>query len=105
MVIAFGILPFECEGSLRNQMALEGCHELRATADLLVSLPNQNALAAIDVTTGDGQVWAHFSTITGNGYRSLARDEDVTFTYLSPGQDGYPHSAVSVTRHSSRARN
>ena len=53
----------------------------------------------------DGQVWAHFSTITGNGYRSLARDEDVTFTYLSPGQDGYPHSAVSVTRHSSRARN
>src|SRR5512138_2157582 len=40
MVLAFGILPFECEGSLRNQMALEGCHELRAVADLLVSLPN-----------------------------------------------------------------
>ena len=51
MVIAFGILPFECEGSLRNQLALEGCHELRATADLLVSLPNQNALAVIDPST------------------------------------------------------
>jgi hypothetical protein len=37
------------------------------------------------------------ATRCGNGYRSVTRGESVTFTYETPGQDGYPHSAISVT--------
>ena len=46
----------------------------------------------------NGQVWVHFSNITGNGYRALTRGQAVTFTYETPGQDGYPHRATRVTR-------
>ena len=73
MVIAFGILPFECEGSLRNQMALEGCHELRATADLLVSLPNQNALAAIDANTSLVDTFRNTNQVIGDLVRAACR--------------------------------
>jgi len=73
MVIAFGILPFECEGSLRNQMALEGCHELRATADLLVSLPNQNSLALIDASTSLVDTFKHTNRMIGDLVRASCR--------------------------------
>jgi cell division protein FtsZ len=73
MVIAFGILPFECEGSLRNQMALEGCHELRATADLLISLPNQNALAAIDASTSLVDTFKNTNRLIGDLVRASCR--------------------------------
>lgn len=51
-------------------------------------------LASPDV---DGQVWAHFSNIDAVGYRSLKPGEAVSFTYETPGQDGYPHRAIRVT--------
>jgi CspA family cold shock protein len=43
-----------------------------------------------------GGVWAHFSMIQMDGYRSLTAGRSVRFTYETPGQDGYPHRAVSV---------
>jgi cold shock CspA family protein len=43
-----------------------------------------------------GEVWAHFSSIGGKGYRVLVPGQAVTFTYETPGQDGFPHRAVSV---------
>jgi CspA family cold shock protein len=46
----------------------------------------------------DGDVWAHFSNIDATGYRSLEVGETVTFTYETPGQDGYPHRARRVKR-------
>jgi CspA family cold shock protein len=45
-----------------------------------------------------GEVWAHFSTVAGDGYRSLSAGQSVSFTYETPGQDGFPHRAVSVWR-------
>ena len=44
----------------------------------------------------DGQVWAHFSNIRGSGYRSLVPGQPVRFTYITPGQDGFPHRATTV---------
>jgi cold shock protein len=44
----------------------------------------------------DGEVWTHFSNIVGTGYRSLRRGQAVRLRYETPGQDGYPHRAVSV---------
>lgn len=43
-----------------------------------------------------GEVWAHFSMIAMDGHRSLVAGQPVVFTYETPGQDGYPHRAVSV---------
>jgi len=45
-----------------------------------------------------GEVWTHFSNIKGEGYRTLKRGDAITFTYETPGQDGYPHRAISVSR-------
>lgn len=44
----------------------------------------------------EGKVWAHFSSIKADGYRTLTPGQAVTFTYETPGQDGYPHRAISV---------
>jgi CspA family cold shock protein len=43
-----------------------------------------------------GRVWTFFSNINMKGYRTLKRGQTVRFTYETPGQDGYPHRAVSV---------
>jgi cold shock protein len=45
-----------------------------------------------------GEIWAHFSNIKGPGYRALVDGEHVTLTYESPGQDGYPHRAISIAK-------
>ena len=48
----------------------------------------------------DGEVWAHFSSIVGTGYKTMTAGEAVSIVYETPGQDGYPHRAVSVSRRS-----
>ncbi len=42
-------------------------------------------------------VWAHYSHIAAEGYRSLAPGQQVQCRYDVPGQDGYPARAVEVT--------
>ena len=44
----------------------------------------------------EGEVWAHFSHVVMEGYSSLRPSQRVRFTYETPGQDGYPHRAISV---------
>ena len=45
----------------------------------------------------DGAVFAHFSSIRdGSGRRALEAGQQVTFTWESPGQDGYEHRAVDI---------
>jgi CspA family cold shock protein len=44
-----------------------------------------------------GEILVLFSNIEGTGYRALRAGQNVTFTYETPGQDGYPHQAISVT--------
>ena len=43
-----------------------------------------------------GEVWAHFAQVQMEGYGSLTSGQPVRFTYETPGQDGYPHRALSV---------
>ena len=50
-VVCFVILPFDCEGSLRGEVARAGLKRLIEVADLVICLPNQKALALIDETT------------------------------------------------------
>jgi cold shock protein len=46
----------------------------------------------------DGEIWAHFSNIEMSGYHELHTDEEVRLTYETPGQDGYPHRAITITK-------
>jgi CspA family cold shock protein len=46
----------------------------------------------------EGEVWVHFSSIEGGGYKELVPGEAVRFTYRTYDQDGYPHGAESVVR-------
>jgi CspA family cold shock protein len=44
----------------------------------------------------DGTVFAHFSHIKAEGFRSLSEGERVEFEYETPGQDGCEHRATWV---------
>jgi CspA family cold shock protein len=46
----------------------------------------------------EGEVWTHFSNIEMDGFHRLDVGEPVRFTYETPGQDGYPHRAITVRR-------
>lgn len=50
-VWAFAILPFECEGSRRAELAGTGLTKLRTVADLIVCYPNQKSLGLINEGT------------------------------------------------------
>lgn len=50
-VLAFAILPFECEGNLRAQVAQFGLSRLRESADLVFCFPNQKTISQIDAAT------------------------------------------------------
>jgi cold shock protein len=45
-----------------------------------------------------GDVWVHFSSILGDGFRELATGEPVEFRYEDRLQDGYAHAATVVRR-------
>jgi cell division protein FtsZ len=47
LTMAFVVLPFDCEGSLRAGTARGGLERLREAADMVFCLPNQKALALI----------------------------------------------------------
>jgi CspA family cold shock protein len=51
---------------------------------------------ALASTGVEGEVRVHFSSIAIEGYKTLRAGQSVSFTYVTPGQDGYPHRAISV---------
>lgn len=56
------------------------------------------------ITADDGEVlWAHFSAIVGNGYRSLAEGDRVSFVWDGGIQDHGRHRAVEIRRGDSDA--
>jgi cold shock protein len=50
----------------------------------------------VDSPDTPGGCLVHFSHIVADGYRSLRPGEQVTFTFESPGQDGFDYRAVLV---------
>lgn len=77
-------------------------HVQRGPVDgTVVIWSNEHGWGAFASPDVDGEVWAHYSNIEGGGYRTLTPGERVTFTYETPGQDGYPHRAVSIEQKSS----
>ncbi len=50
-VLAFAVMPFECEGSWRMELANAGLKKLKEAVDLLLCCPNQQSLGLIDEKT------------------------------------------------------
>jgi cell division protein FtsZ len=49
--LAFAVLPFECEGNRRGELASKGLSHVRQSADLVVCWPNQSFLGLINEGT------------------------------------------------------
>lgn len=50
----------------------------------------------IDSADTPGGCWVHFSMIVADGLASLQPGDHVTFTYETPGQEGFDYRAVMV---------
>jgi cold shock CspA family protein len=67
--------------------------EERASVDGgVVMWEDEQGLGAPASSVLEGEVWAHFSNIVIEGYKTLRVGQLVSFTYETPGQDGPPSS-------------
>ncbi len=72
-VWAFAILPFECEGSRRAELATAGVTKLRAVADLIISYPNQKSLSLINEGTTLADTFNAANTLLAGYVRGACR--------------------------------
>ncbi len=73
LVIGFVVTPFDCEGTRRQRLALEGLTELKAAADGLICLPNQKVFKLIDENTSVLETFKISNEYLANGVRSFCR--------------------------------
>lgn len=73
LVLAFMVLPFECEGTLRAELAQDGLERLRVAADLVICFPNQKALTLIGETTSLKDTFKTSDQLLGNCLRFTCR--------------------------------
>jgi CspA family cold shock protein len=59
---------------------------------------DEEGWGAVASAAVEGAVWTHYSKVVSDGYRTLTPGDSVSFTDETPGQDGYPHRALSVER-------
>lgn len=71
LVIAFVTLPFTAEGSRRGKQAEEGLVALRAVADAVIPLPNDNLLQEKDADTSVLQALSRGDEWIDRGVRSI----------------------------------
>lgn len=67
LVLAFAILPFDCEGKKRQRQALQGLRQLRASVDGVICLPNQRLARLVQDNSSLLDVFAR-----GNGWLAEA---------------------------------
>jgi cell division protein FtsZ len=73
LVIGFVTTPFDCEGTRRRHLALEGLAELKAAADGLICLPNQKMFKLIDENTSALETFSIANEYLAEGVRSFCR--------------------------------
>jgi cell division protein FtsZ len=73
LVLAFVTLPFECEGTRRQSLAEEGLDELKAIADGVVCLPNQNIFKLIEENTTVLETFKITNRLLADGVQGLWR--------------------------------
>ncbi|MFM1943653.1 MAG: hypothetical protein RI897_2635 [Verrucomicrobiota bacterium] len=73
LVVGFVTMPFTCEGSRRQRQARRGLEELKAAADVVLTLPNQRVLSLIDENTSLLETFGFIEVLMGEGVRGLWR--------------------------------
>jgi cell division protein FtsZ len=73
LVLAFVTSPFDCEGSHRKRLALQGLEDLKATADGVICLPNQKVLKLIDENTSVLETFKITNALLADGVRGVWR--------------------------------
>ncbi len=73
LVLACAVTPFACEGSRRLRQAQFGLAQLRATADGVICLPNQQVFKQLDEHTPLVDTFRAANTLLAEGLRGLVR--------------------------------
>ena len=73
LVLAFVILPFDCEGSRRQRQATMGLTDLKAAADAVVALPNEKVKKLADENTSFVEVFRLTNDLVVQGVRGIWR--------------------------------
>jgi cell division protein FtsZ len=73
LVLAFVTLPFPFEASRRAEFARHGLEHLKAAADGVICLPNQNVSKLMDQTTGLVEAFQRSSDLLTEGVRGVWR--------------------------------
>lgn len=73
LVLVFAILPFDCEGSLRQDVAQQGLEEIREVVDGVIYLPNQKLFGLIDENTSVLQAFHLGNRLMADCLRGLWR--------------------------------
>jgi cell division protein FtsZ len=73
LVVAFAILPFDCEGSKRQRQAQQGLDQLKMAADGVICLPNQRMFKLIDEKTTLLETFRLSNGLLAQGMRGLWR--------------------------------
>jgi cell division protein FtsZ len=73
LVIGFVMTPFDCEGTRRQRLALQGLTELKAAADGLICFPNQKVFKLIDENTSALETFKITNQYLADGVRSFWR--------------------------------
>ncbi len=73
VVVCCAILPFDCEGSHRGELARAALKRLGEVADLVICLPNQQTLALIDETTSLLDTFTAANRLFGSCIRGVWR--------------------------------
>ncbi len=71
LVLGVATLPFHCEGRLRIGHAQNGLHSLKASADAVITVPNQRVLTTLDRNTPALEVFAAANRLLLDGVRGL----------------------------------
>jgi len=72
-VLAFAVLPFECEGSWRMELATAGLTRLKDAVDLVLCCPNQKSLGLINEKTTLADTFNLANGLLANGVRGSWR--------------------------------
>ncbi len=73
LVVGFAVLPFDCEGSRRQQLAADGLEEFKRAADAVITLPNQKLLKLIDESTSVLETFKISNDLLTDGIRGIWR--------------------------------
>ena len=73
LVLGMAVLPFEWEGARRRRQAQLGLQALKASADVVVCLPNQKLLGMVGDRTGIQEGFAMAHELLASGVRGLWR--------------------------------